>query len=62
MNIQPGTKIGRYQILELIGRGGMAEVYKAHDSRLENEVAIKVIRKEKFTIEGTAKALKRFQI
>ncbi len=38
-----GNQIGRYQILSLIGEGGMGEVYKAHDPRLERVVAIKVM-------------------
>ena len=62
MTIQPGTDIGRYHILEQLGEGGMAVVYKAYDTRLETYVAVKVIRSEKFTIENTARALKRFQI
>lgn len=56
-----GQKIGRYQILELLGEGGMASVYKAHDSRLEREVAIKVIRREAFLLEDMDVLLKRFE-
>lgn len=37
---------GRYEITELIGEGGMAEVYKAHDVLDNKEVAIKVLRKQ----------------
>jgi serine/threonine-protein kinase len=41
-----GQSLGRYHILEQLGEGGMATVYKAYDTRLEAEVAVKVIRTE----------------
>jgi len=56
-----GQSLGRYLILEQIGEGGMAFVYKARDTRLDREVAIKVIRTEKLTIETMGKTLKRFE-
>ncbi|HWE53530.1 MAG TPA: protein kinase [Bryobacteraceae bacterium] len=42
MQHAPGDKLGPYEIVSLIGTGGMGEVYKAHDARLERDVAIKV--------------------
>ncbi len=56
-----GQSIGRYHILEQIGEGGMAIVYKAFDTHTESEVAVKVIRTEKFTPESLGRALKRFE-
>src|SRR5688500_1125045 len=43
MAIAPGTRLGSYEIVALIGAGGMGEVYRASDARLEREVAIKVL-------------------
>ncbi len=62
MTIQPGTDIGRYHILEQLGEGGMAVVYKAYDTHLENEVAIKIIRTGSLTPDSLPRIQKRFQI
>jgi serine/threonine protein kinase len=41
--LSPGTRLGAYEVLSHIGRGGMGEVYKARDTRLERTVAIKIL-------------------
>jgi tetratricopeptide (TPR) repeat protein len=43
-SLAPGATVGRYVILNLVGRGGMGEVYAAYDPRLERKVALKLLR------------------
>ncbi len=46
MTISPGTKLGHYEILEPIGAGAMGDVYRAKDTKLRRDVAIKVLPDE----------------
>ena len=43
MALQPGARLGPYEVLDLIGTGGMGEVYRARDTRLDRIVALKVL-------------------
>jgi eukaryotic-like serine/threonine-protein kinase len=56
-----GQSLGRYHILEQLGEGGMAIVYKARDTRLNREVAVKVIRLDAFPSEHQKRLLERFK-
>ena len=57
-----GQSIGRYKIIEQLGQGGMATVFKAFDTRLEREVAIKLIRHDSISSQAMPIMLKRFEI
>ena len=59
MLLTPGTRLGPYEILAPIGAGGMGEVYKAKDTRLDRLVAVKVAQEhfsERFEHEARAVA------
>lgn len=61
MDIKPGDKLGRYQVLSPVGEGGMGEVWKARDTQLDRDVAVKV-SKAAFTarFEREARAIAAF--
>ena len=52
MPIAPGSKLGSYEVLSPIGAGGMGEVYRARDTRLNREVAIKVLPADRLKDEN----------
>ncbi|MGB7586123.1 MAG: protein kinase [Terriglobales bacterium] len=56
--LSPGTRFGSYEILERLGAGGMGEVYRARDTRLDREVAIKTLSLEQCS---HPEALSRFE-
>ncbi len=43
MPLEPGLRLGAYEIVALVGAGGMGEVYRARDTRLDRIVAIKIL-------------------
>jgi serine/threonine protein kinase len=51
-----GTKLGVYEIVAFLGAGGMGEVYRARDPRLQREVALKILP-DSFARCGSARAL-----
>src|SRR5258705_4871299 len=58
MSLTPGTRLGSYEIVSPLGAGGMGEVYRATDTRLERVVAIKVLPDG---VSASPQTLERFQ-
>src|SRR5437867_11508278 len=58
MDLSPGFRLGPYEILAPLGAGGMGEVYRAPDTRLERDVAIKVLPEH---LAASPVALARFE-
>ena len=58
MSLEPGARLGPYEIAALIGQGGMGQVYRARDTKLDRDVAIKIVP-EAFAKD--AERLARFQ-
>ena len=58
MNLTPGALLGPYQVVGLIGTGGMAKVYRARDTRLSRDVAIKVVAE---TVADDGSSRERFE-
>ena len=57
MSLPSGTRLGPYEVVALLGEGGMGEVYRARDSRLERTVAIKILPE---TLAGDPQFRERF--
>ena len=58
MTLNAGTQLGPYEIVESLGAGGMGEVYRAKDKRLDREVAVKVLPEH---LSSDPDALTRFE-
>jgi hypothetical protein len=58
MPLTPGQRLGAYEIVSLVGAGGMGEVYRARDTRLNRDVALKILPPQ---VAGSADLLERFQ-
>ncbi|HET9034990.1 MAG TPA: protein kinase, partial [Myxococcaceae bacterium] len=58
MRLRPGLRVGPYEVLAPLGAGGMAEVYRARDSRLGREIALKVVNE---VLAGDSELVRRFE-
>ena len=59
MTLTAGSRLGSYEIVSLLGSGGMWDVYRAKDHKLGRDVAIKVLREE---LASDPQRLKRFEL
>ena len=59
MSLTPGATVGPYVIRSLLGSGGMGEVYRARDTKLDRDVALKLLPAD---LAGDADRLRRFQL
>jgi len=57
MSLSPGRRLGPYEVLSPLGAGGMGEVWRARDTRLGREVALKVLSED---LAGNAEGRSRF--
>ena len=59
MTLAAGTRLGPYEVIAPLGAGGMGEVYRAKDTRLERSVALKVLPEEFFKDEERKRRFER---
>ena len=58
MRLTPGSRLGPYEVLSILGTGGMAEVYRARDTRLGRDIALKVVNE---ALAGDPELVHRFE-
>ena len=61
MALEIGSRLGHYDVTALIGEGGMGQVYRATDTTLDRDVALKVLPGA-FTADGCVRQVVQFQI